>query len=73
MNGMNNMNEIWNLPWQTLLKSLAGGIGPQGIVDGAARGVAITQRGASGGRNAAGGSDSWLSRARSPGAPLPTL
>jgi hypothetical protein len=64
------MNDMWNLPWQALQKSLAARVGAQGIVGGAAPRGGIGQRNAAAHCIAAGAADSWLSRARVQGAPL---
>jgi hypothetical protein len=76
---MNDIYEIWSLPWHELQKSLAGGMGALGAAEGANPRSAAAQRNAAGTRdvggrrNAAGFADSWLKRARGRGAPLTTL
>jgi hypothetical protein len=67
---MNDMNEVSNLPWQALQKSLAERIGAQGIILGAVPRGPITQCNAPSRRRTAEGSGSWLSRARCRGAAL---
>jgi hypothetical protein len=75
---MNDMYEVWSLPWHALQKSLAGGIGAkEGAVavpnNAVPRRNATCARNAAGRRGAAGCADSWLYRARCRGVPLPAL
>ena len=66
---MNDIREIWNLPWHVLQRDLAERIGFQGTAGGgAAREVAKSETAKM--RDAAG---SWLVRARRRAEPLPSL
>jgi hypothetical protein len=66
---MNDIREIWSLPWHVLQRNPAEGIGFQGTAGGgAAREAAKSETAKM--RDAAG---SWLVRARQRAVPLPSL
>jgi hypothetical protein len=60
---MNDLSEIWNLPWQALQKDLALGLGADAFSPGAAATLStVAQRPVNPGASTS--SPSWLSRGR---------